>query len=166
MAQIHRLGSFAPAAFAAICTVLSAAGVPGAALSAAGGLVFGPWQGMGLSGLGTTAGSIFLFLGGRKTRFSGIPDPGFWAIFLARLSPVVPFAPIAYAAGLTRMSLGRFAAASAAGAPLCAWLYAMIGSSAMAWPVTFAGWVIHLTGLAATIGGLWLLSKAFRREES
>ena len=160
---VQHLGRGAPAAFVAVCAVLTAAAVPGAALSAAAGFVFGAGQGAALSALGTTAGSLVLFAGGRLSSRGAIPDPGFWTVLLARLSPVVPFAPVAYGAGLTRMGWARFAAASAAGAPPCAWLYASLGSSALTRPAGAAGWLVHIAGLAATIGSLWLLNAALRR---
>ena len=54
---------------------------------------------------------------------------GFWAVLYARIAPGVPYSLVNYAAGLTRVGLPAFAAATAIGAAPRAFAYTALGGS-------------------------------------
>ena len=54
---------------------------------------------------------------------------GFMAVFYARITPAMPYNIVNYVAGLTRVSLGAFAAATAVGAAPRAFAYTALGGS-------------------------------------
>ena len=54
---------------------------------------------------------------------------GFWAVLYARIAPGVPYSLVNYAAGLTRVSLPAFAAATAIGFAPRAFAYTALGGS-------------------------------------
>jgi uncharacterized membrane protein YdjX (TVP38/TMEM64 family) len=54
---------------------------------------------------------------------------GFWAVLYARIAPGVPYSLVNYVAGLTRVSLPAFAAATALGCAPRAFAYTALGGS-------------------------------------
>lgn len=76
---------------------------------------------------------------------------GAYAVFFARLIPVVSFDAVSYAAGLTRMSFSRFILATSAGMAPATFIYSYLGESApqyinamlVAFGVVVAGMVVY-----------------------
>lgn len=105
-------------------------GVPQFALIAAAVAAFGPARGMAYSWIATLASALIGFSlgrrwGGRLLPASGegvvgrfmslVARNGFLASFAIRLAPFAPFVVVNLAAGMTRISLGAFAAGTALG---------------------------------------------------
>jgi uncharacterized membrane protein YdjX (TVP38/TMEM64 family) len=163
--------------------------LPGAALTAAAGFVYGPLRGTLLVSPVSVVAAVLAFLLGRTAargwiarrtaadpRFAAIDEAigrsGFKIVFLLRLSPLVPFNLLNYALGLTRVSLRDYVVASAVGMLPGTVLYVYLGSL-----VTSAselaggarrpavGWErgLYWAGLVATVAATWLLTRIARR---
>ncbi|NGZ06318.1 MAG: sulfurtransferase [Magnetococcales bacterium] len=104
----------------ALATVLF---LPGSVLTLAGGAIFGPWLGGGLSLLGATIGAGFSFLiarylaggwvAGRSAGMTarllaGVEEEGWRFVAFVRLVPIFPFNLLNYALGLTRIRLHHY----------------------------------------------------------
>jgi uncharacterized membrane protein YdjX (TVP38/TMEM64 family) len=131
------LGVFAPSAYVMFVTIeVIVAPIPGLMLYAPGGLVFGPWLGGTLAVIGNTLGAgisclLARSLGNRwivqffdaedVTRVQDrLEERGALLIFLLRLNPLTSSDLLSYAAGFTRISVGRVMLATGLGmAPLC-----------------------------------------------
>lgn len=102
----------------------------GAILTMAGGLLFGAVFGTLLVNIGATVGATLAFLAARyvlrdwvERKFgatleplqNGFADNAFSYLLMLRLIPAIPFFVLNLAAGLTRMRLGAYAAATALG---------------------------------------------------
>lgn len=119
--------------------------LPGAALTAAAGLVYGPWHGLVLVSPVSVAAAVVAFVLGRTIARGWIrkrtdTDPRFRAIdraikrhglklvILLRLSPLFPFSVMNYALGLTSVSLRHYVVGSFVGMLPGTFLYVYIGS--------------------------------------
>jgi uncharacterized membrane protein YdjX (TVP38/TMEM64 family) len=136
-------GAAAPLAALVGWIALTCALFPGTVLAAACGLAFGPvWGGL-LSCLGATLGGMAAFAiargGGRAAaeRLLGDRLPalralmerrGFATVLAARMAPGVPATGLHYAAGLSRVHPGAFAAAIALGGAPRTVAYAVLGA--------------------------------------
>jgi uncharacterized membrane protein YdjX (TVP38/TMEM64 family) len=121
-------GPFAPLVYMLIMAVaVVVSPIPSLPLDILAGAFFGPWLGTLYSALGALAGAIISFLIGRYLgreiveRFLGghilfcvqCSDKLFTkVIFLSRLVPVISFDIVSYGAGLTKISVKRFALAT------------------------------------------------------
>ncbi|MBI3596924.1 MAG: TVP38/TMEM64 family protein [Nitrospirae bacterium] len=117
--------------------------LPGAALfTLAGGFLFGSLAGMLYANLGATSGATLAFLAARyllhdwvEARFGqrlvfvqeGFSKNAFHYLLTLRLIPIFPFFLINLVSGLTRISLGRFVAATAIGIIPGDFVYAYAG---------------------------------------
>jgi uncharacterized membrane protein YdjX (TVP38/TMEM64 family) len=141
---VHRAGLVAPLAFVAVSTLLTPLMFPGPIVAGASGLLFGTALGFPLSLTGAVLGASLAFLIARTaggdaveriagprmlTAYETISRRGFVSILYARITPGVPYSLVNYAAGLTRISLGTFAAATALGAAPRAFAYTALGGS-------------------------------------
>jgi uncharacterized membrane protein YdjX (TVP38/TMEM64 family) len=137
-------GPLAPLAFVAISSLLTVAMFPGPLLSAASGLLFGTALGTPLSILAATLGASLAFsisrrfgagavdeLSGRRVRVvqDFVAQRGFWSVLYARILPAMPYSVVNYAAGLTRVPLPTFAAATAIGCAPRAFAYTALGGN-------------------------------------
>ena len=70
-------------------------------------------------------------LGGERLRpiQAWIERRGFWAVLYARIAPGVPYSLVNYVAGVTRVGLPAFAAATALGVAPRAFAYTALGGS-------------------------------------
>jgi uncharacterized membrane protein YdjX (TVP38/TMEM64 family) len=145
-AWIASLGALGPLAFAGAYAVGVAAFLPGAALTLAGGAIFGVVKGTAIVFVAAVLGSTLAFLIARyvargfvEQRIAGsaqfaaidraIGQQGRKIVFLLRLSPVFPFSLGNYALGLTRVSLADYVIASLGMLPGTL-LYVYLGSAA------------------------------------
>jgi uncharacterized membrane protein YdjX (TVP38/TMEM64 family) len=172
-----RLGAFAPLAYVAAVTIeVVVAPLPGLALYAPGGLVFGGFLGGLLALIGNVLGAMLAFgiartLGAPAAqRYFARADlvplqerllrRGGWVVFALRVNPLTSSDLVSYAAGLTTMPLRSLVAGTTAGmAPLCfAQAYAAAGLvEAFPWliqPLLALG-VLYVLGAI-----LWLRSLA------
>lgn len=162
--------------------------LPGSALTAAAGLVYGPWHGLVLVSPVSVAAAVVAFVLGRTTARGWIrkrtdTDPRFRAIdraigrhglklvILLRLSPLFPFSVMNYALGLTSVSLRHYVVGSFVGMLPGTFLYVYIGSlvgdltelSQHQAGAETAQQVVSLLGLLATITVTVYVTRLARR---
>jgi len=142
--QLAGLGLWGPLAMIATYALLTCAMVPGPVLAGASGLLFGTALGTLIAIVSATLGASAAFLiarglaqrpyaalvtGRLRDWTQRIERRGFLAVLYARIAPGVPFALVSYAAGMTRVRLREFAAATMIGASPRAFAYAALGGS-------------------------------------
>jgi len=141
---IDPLGLVAIPGFIAVSALLTCALFPGPLLAGASGLLFGTALGTPVSIVAATLGAVLAFtiarflahdavdaLAGRRLRGlqEWIERRGFWAVLYARIAPGVPYSLLNYVAGVTRVRLLAFAAATALGVAPRAFAYTALGGS-------------------------------------
>ena len=141
---IDPLGGAAVPAFILLSALLTCALFPGPLLAGASGLLFGTALGTPVAIASATLGATLAFCIARffahdavqtltPERVRPLQDwierRGFWAVLYARIVPGVPYSLVNYAAGLTRVSLPAFAAATALGIAPRAFAYTALGGS-------------------------------------
>lgn len=137
-------GVAGPLVFIAVSAFLTPALFPGPLLAGASGLLFGTWLGTPIAIVSATLGAVLAFslsrwiahdaveqLQGRRLRAlrEWIGRRGFLSILYARIVPGVPYSMVNYAAGLSPVALGAFAAATALGCAPRAFAYTALGGS-------------------------------------
>ena len=139
-----------------------AAPLPAFLVAVANGLAFGPWWGFLLT-LGSATVAASLCFGIARALGRGPTEAlvgaarlertdrwfvrwGAWAVFIARLVPIVSFDAVSYVAGLTRLRFGPFVLATAAGAAPATFVYSWLGYHAP----EYVGWL--LAGFAVLVG--------------
>lgn len=159
---IQSAGAAGPLLFVALYAVATVLFAPGAVLTLAGGALFGPLWGTLWNLSGATLGAALAFLIGRwlgadwVTRHAGprlqrlndgVASEGWRFVAFVRLVPLFPFNLLNYALGLTRISFGAYALASAVfmlpGALTYTWLghagrAALAGGEGLAGKITVA----------------------------
>jgi len=120
--EIEKLGKGAPLAFVVIYVVAVIVSVPGSALTAIAGMLFGPVMGVVYVTISSTAGAAVTFLLSRyllrdlvHKKLSGRPSfrkiedltekHGGLFVALVRLIPIFPFSLVNYGFGLTKVRL-------------------------------------------------------------
>ncbi len=141
---IDPLGAAAVPAFVLLSALLTCVLFPGPLLAGASGLLFGTALGTPVSIAAATLGAVIAFCIARfvahdavqtltPRRMAPVQDwierRGFWAVLYARIAPGVPYSLLNYAAGLTRVGLPVFAAATAIGVAPRAFAYTALGGS-------------------------------------
>jgi uncharacterized membrane protein YdjX (TVP38/TMEM64 family) len=141
---IDPLGAAAMPAFILVSALLTCALFPGPLLAGASGLLFGTAIGTPVAIVAATLGAVVAFTiarfvahgaverlaGPRLTRIQEwIEQRGFWAVLYARIAPGVPYSMLNYIAGVTRIGLPAFAAATAIGIAPRAFAYTALGGS-------------------------------------
>ncbi len=141
---VDATGLLAPVAFVVLSSLLTVAMFPGPLLSAASGLLFGTALGTPLSIAAATLGASLAFsvsrrfgagavdaLSGRRVRVvqDFVAQRGFLSVLYARVLPGLPYNVVNYAAGLTRVRLLTFAAATALGCAPRAFAYTALGGN-------------------------------------
>ena len=137
-------GAAAPLVFVLVSAALTCALFPGPLLAGASGLLFGTALGFPLSLTAATLGACTAFTISRRVggdavepvagrRLLALRDlvsrRGFVSVLYARIVPGAPYSLVNYAAGLTRIRLLVFAAATALGAAPRAFAYTALGGS-------------------------------------
>lgn len=138
------LGWLGPLAFVAVSSGLTVALFPGPLLAGACGLLFGTAVGTPTAIVSATVGASAAFLVSRRfgaravDELSGhrvrvvqdwIAQRGFLAVLYARILPAMPFNLVNYAAGLTRVRVLVFAAATAIGCAPRAFAWVALGGN-------------------------------------
>ncbi|MDA8251811.1 MAG: TVP38/TMEM64 family protein [Rhodospirillales bacterium] len=167
--RLAGFGLWAPALFVLVYAMGAVLLFPAALLSIAGGAVFGPVWGAVLDLVGATLGAAAAFLvarylaadwvrrriDGRLGRLvAGVEADGWRFVATVRLVPIVPYALLNYALGLTRIGFWPYIAASA--------LSTIPGSVAYTW-LGYAGRATvdgDATGLRYGLLGLGVLALA------
>jgi uncharacterized membrane protein YdjX (TVP38/TMEM64 family) len=138
------LGWLGPLAFIVVSAGLTVALFPGPLLAGACGLLFGTTVGTPTAIVAATVGASAAFcvsrrfgaravdeLSGHRVRVvqDWIAQRGFLAVLYARILPAMPFNLVNYAAGLTRVRLLVFAAATAIGCSPRAFAWVALGGN-------------------------------------
>ena len=172
LAWLGGRGPWGGSLFVALYVVATVLLIPGSVLTLGAGALFGISWGSLYVSLGSTLGATGAFLVGRhlardalarkladNERFAAIDRAvaaeGWKIVFLARLSPVLPFTLLNYAFGLTRVKVSHYVLASWLGMMPGTVMYVYLGAVAKAAAGTHtrgAGeWVLHGVGLLATV---------------
>jgi uncharacterized membrane protein YdjX (TVP38/TMEM64 family) len=167
------LGWLGPLAFVAVSACLTVALFPGPLLAGACGLLFGTAVGTPTAIVAATVGASAAFsvsrrfgagavgeLSGHRVRVvqDWIARRGFLAVLYARILPAMPFHLVNYAAGLTRVRLRVFAAATAIGCAPRAFAWVALGGnlSDLSSPEAIAAFAVLV---AMGLGGLFVASR-------
>jgi uncharacterized membrane protein YdjX (TVP38/TMEM64 family) len=142
-AVVADLGSVAPAIAVAGCAVLVLGLFPRTVLSAAAGLVFGPWAGAGYVIAGATAGALVAFGVGRWLgrdfvaaqarirRIDGwLTRGGVLGVLTVRVLPIAPFGLVSYGFGISGVRLRAYLAGTVLGMLPSTLVYANLGAAA------------------------------------
>lgn len=169
-------GALAPVVYMVVMALaIIVSPIPSLPLDIAAGAFFGPVLGTIYSLIGALAGAIISFtiarllgrevierfLGGHVNFCAECSDRLLtWVVFVSRLLPVVSFDVVSYGAGLTRMSLSRFALATFFGMIPMTFVYNYFGSVAL-----FGRWVSIPVGIVMVLffflGPRWLEKSGF-----
>lgn len=166
---------------AALCVL------PAAAFSLAAGAIFGVGIGCVVVSIGSTAGALLAFLLGRTVAHDwvqrriarsalfravdhAVAVRGFWVVVLTRMTPVLPYAVLNYAYGVTRVGLRDYLVGSWLGMMPLTLAYVYAGSVAAnltqalkghGHPGGTAWWVLGL-GVLATVTMVVIVTRAAR----
>ncbi len=188
---VRSLGSLGVVVYSLIYIVATVLVLPGSVLTLAAGFLYGPAWGTLLVSPVSVLSSTLAFLLGRSVargwiqrrianndRFAAIDNAvaenGSKVVFLLRLSPIVPFALLNYALGLTRVRLRDYILASFLGMLPGTFLYVYVGSSVANLATLASGkgsqgpWehVLFWGGLVATLLVVALITRAARRHST
>jgi len=182
------MGVLAPIAFILLCAVAELAFIPGSLLTLAAGAIFGLVWGTVFAMIGATLGASAAFLVARhgirgfvERRVLASPrlaaldaalaSRGRKIVFLARLTPLIPFNALNYALGVTRIRFRDYLIGSLGMLP-GALLYAYYGhvlgdvtrlAAGASPPQGAPYYVVLAVGLVATITIAAMLTRAARR---
>ncbi len=179
---IDPMGPFAPLAFVPIAAVLGTFFVPGAALAAAAGLMFGSWQGALCSMLAGTAGALLSRALSKRAgheafgevataRVAALADVarrnGLLAVILARLSPALPDAIANHAFGIAGLTAASVAAGHLIAAGPRALAYATVGANSddLVGRDALMGWALNAATGAVGIALLAIVVVRHRRAQ-
>ena len=187
-AGVHDLGALAPIAFILVCAVAEVAFIPGSLLTLMAGAIFGLVEGTVLAMIGAMLGASVAFLVARHwirglverwvltspklaALDAALASEGRKIVFLARLTPLIPFNALNYALGVTRIRFMDYLIGSLGMLPGTL-LYAYYGlvmggvarlAAGASPPRTAAYHVLMAVGLLATIAMVAILTRAARR---
>ena len=128
--ELLRGSTWAPVIFIAIYAGATALAIPGTVLTLAGGALFGVWWGTAINWIAANIGANLAFgearvlgkdgleklLGDRAGKLEkATKDHGFQGLLTLRLIPLVPFNALNFGSGLTGISWGAYALATAVG---------------------------------------------------
>jgi uncharacterized membrane protein YdjX (TVP38/TMEM64 family) len=170
------LGWLGPLMFVAVSAGLTVALFPGPLLAGACGLLFGTAVGTPTAIVSATVGASAAFLVSRRFGASAVDElsghrvrvvqdwiaqRGFLAVLYARILPAMPFNLVNYAAGLTRVRLVVFAAATTIGCAPRAFAWVALGGnlSNLSSPQAIAAFAVLLV---MGLGGLVVAARDVR----
>lgn len=174
--HLNGLGVAGPVVFVVVSALLTVVLFPGPLLSGASGLLFGTALGTPLSIAAATLGASLAFSVSRwwahdaVARLAGprverlqrvLAGRPFLTVLYARIAPGVPYNLVNYVAGLTRIPLRTFAAATAVGVAPRAFAYTALGGSLddLSSPAAIAAFVVLVV---MAVGGLLLARRDVR----
>ncbi|HMJ35986.1 MAG TPA: TVP38/TMEM64 family protein [Baekduia sp.] len=169
-------GVAGPIVFVVVSSLLTVCLFPGPLLSGASGLLFGTALGTAVSITSATVGAVLAFslarwlahdavdhLQGRRLAAlrAWVGRRGFLSVLYARLAPGIPYNLVNYAAGLSPVTLGAFAGATALGCAPRAFAYTALGGSLndLGSPEAIAAFVVLV---AMALAGLLLARRDLR----
>jgi Uncharacterized conserved protein len=189
IAWIRALGTPGAFLYGVVYAAAAIAMLPGSALTAGAGLVYGTLIGVLIVSPASVAAATGSFLIARYfardwverklrpyPKFAAIDraveNQGFRVVLLVRLQPILPFVLLNYGLGLTRVRLRDYVIASWVGMMPATILYVYLGSALHSVSDLFSGGVAkhNAAGLALFWGGLaagvlllWLLTRTAKR---
>ena len=171
---IEGLGFWGPVAFAGLYAVWTVAALPGAALTLAGGAVFGLWVGAASVIVGATIGAALAFLIARylarervermtrnspklRAVYDAIGEGGWKIVAMLRLSPALPFNVQNYFYGVTSIGFWPCILATMAFIAPGTFMYVYFGyvagqAAGGGGETSGAEWALRAVGLLATVG--------------
>lgn len=179
-AFFDRFGAAAPLAYVGFVTLeVVVAPIPGTMLYAPGGVLFGGFQGGLLSLTGNVIGAgiacqlMRTFFGEHAEQYlarsalapyeARITQRGAWVVFLLRVNPLTSSDLVSYAAGLTRLHVGKVMLGTLAGmAPLCFGQAYLAEGLLTAIPLLIYPLVVACVLYALTV--IWVLSRMLARQ--
>ncbi len=180
---IESLGNVGKCLFVLVYVLACICLIPGSPLTLGAGATFGFWNGLLLVSIGSTLGATAAFLISRylargfiekkineSHKFSAmdmaISREGWKIIFLARLSPIIPFFLLNYALGLTKIRLVAYIISSWAGMIPSTVAYTYLGSLGKTILTTKnspVNWAIICIGLIATVSVTLIISRIAKK---
>lgn len=174
--MVDDAGGYAVLVVLAVWMVASPSLISGAVLAAATGMLFGAVEGSIVTIAGLTLGATTAFLIGRRIggnalgSFTGRPETivttleqrSFRAMLCLRAAPAMPANVISYGAGMSRVPLTTFVAATVIGGTPRGIAYAVLGSNATD-PSALAVAAPIIVLIAMAILGTALAAATFRR---
>lgn len=174
LAVVEQSGPLAPVLFVCSYVVASVAFVPASMFTMAAGALFGLLPGVALVMAGALLGASACFAIargagrrwiearlGRDRRIAAIDRAvgarGFTIVLLLRLTPVIPFSPLNYGLGLTRVRFAHFLAGSVGMVP-AVFMYVSAGAAAGELLAVAAGARAPRDASWYTLAGLGLLA--------
>jgi uncharacterized membrane protein YdjX (TVP38/TMEM64 family) len=161
------LGSWGPAAvIVAMVVAILVSPLPSAPIALAAGAVYGHFWGALYVLAGSEVGALGAFLVARflghealHARFGAALNQGLlgsqnalmWTVFMSRLMPFISFDIVSYAAGLTQLTLWRFALATLTGIVPASFLLAHFGSELVSEEPTQIMIAVLAIGLVASL---------------
>jgi uncharacterized membrane protein YdjX (TVP38/TMEM64 family) len=171
-------GAWGPLVYVGLSAALSCAFVPGPLLAGVAGALFGPWVGtpVALAAASLAAACQLLIarhVAGRPVREYLLPrvgrldafleERGLMAVVVVRLLPGVPYVPVNYSSGLTRLRALDMAAGTALGASAKTFAYVTLGGSLGDLRRPEARVAVAVL-VALALVGLWLARRELRLE--
>jgi uncharacterized membrane protein YdjX (TVP38/TMEM64 family) len=141
---ILSFGIYGPLIFMGLYAIGPIIAFPTSVLSLAAAFAYGIWPGMLYIVIGATAAGVTGYIMGRffgdsvvkfqeskwsKKIYYRMKDKGFLYVFVLRLIPLVGFDILSYLAGMTRVKLGPFVAATVVGMLPGTFAYSLVGTS-------------------------------------
>lgn len=175
---IQSAGAAGPLLFVALYAVATVFFAPGAVLTLAGGALFGPLWGTLWNLSGATLGAALAFLIGRwigadwvarhagprlQRLNDGVASEGWRFVAFVRLVPLFPFNLLNYALGLTRISFGAYALASAVFMLPGAFTYTWLGHAGRAALAGGEGLAGKITVAVALLAAMAFLPRFVRK---
>lgn len=128
--RVEALGAWAPVTFLLVHALVTTTPLPRTVFSLSAGVLFGPWLGLALCLVASTASAAAAFaisrrlggraidrLGPRRVRAveSRLSSRGLLSVTSARLVPAIPFAPLNYTFGVTSVRWWHYLVGTAIG---------------------------------------------------
>jgi uncharacterized membrane protein YdjX (TVP38/TMEM64 family) len=176
------------AIFFVVHAITATVGLPASLMAMTAGFAYGPVWGLFVAWPASAVSALWPFLLGRtvlrgpvrrmlarsprtRTLDRAVDREGFKLVLLLRLSPVMPYGPVNYAFGVTRISVARYLGASAIGEMPGAWLYSYVGSavataaqlSAMPGGHVPGRIALYAAGFVATVLAVLLITRVARQ---
>jgi len=173
IAWLQSMGSLGPAMFAGVFILATLLLFPASPLAMLAGYLYGPLIGSVATSFAGLMSAVLAFLisrylaGERMTAWSlnypraqaintAVSDDGFRVVFLLRLASILPFIPLSYLLGMSRISIRQYVLATWTGLLPGTVLYVFIGSlvSEVSQLSERGETVSHITGALAITGGI------------
>lgn len=188
IAWLQTMGSLGPALFASVFILATLLLFPASPLAMLAGYLYGPLTGSVATSFAGLMSAVLAFLisrylaGERMTAWllgypraqavnTAVSDDGFRVVFLLRLASILPFIPLSYLLGMSRMSIRQYVLATWTGLLPGTVLYVFTGSlvsevsqlSESGETVSHITWALTIAGGIVVIITLTMIARRARR---